>query len=138
MHYLQKKILDKLIYAKELPFSKLRPAGIESNHFAYHLKQLIRQKLVEKTPQGYRLGTSGLAYIDRLSMKTLEPRPQPKIITMLEITDGQGRTVLYQRRTQPYLGLIGRPTGKVHLGETISQAAQREAAEKLGLNQRLG
>lgn len=133
MHYLQKKILDKLIYAAELPYSQLRPAGIESNHFAYHLKQLMKQRLIEKSAHGYSLSSNGLAYCDRLSMKTLEPRPQPKIITMLDISDGQGQTVLYERRTQPYIGMVGRITGKVHLGETISQAAGREATEKLGL-----
>ncbi len=41
--------------------------------------------------------------------------------------------MMYRRLYQPYYGKILFPTGKIHMGESVSDAAQRELHEKLGL-----
>jgi hypothetical protein len=43
MHVIQKEILAKLIAADSLRFSQLKPKHLESNHFMYHLRALMRE-----------------------------------------------------------------------------------------------
>jgi len=133
MHYIQKKILDKLIYNETQRYSELKPAGIESNNFAYHLKELLKAGLLIKRDRGYFLSPQGKAYVDRVSHETLDIRKQPKIITLLSLTNNKGELLLTKRNHQPYIDYVGYPSGKLHVGERVMEAAQREVKEKLGI-----
>ncbi len=134
MHYIQIKILDKLLYTSTLHYAQLRPKGIESNHFAYHLKQLMQDGFVSKVFAGvYTLAPAGLAYVDRLSHGHMVPREQPNIVTMIAIMNEHDQELLFQRNYQPFIGRWGYPSGKTHMGETVLQSAERELHEKTGL-----
>lgn len=133
MHYIQRKILNNLLYAEYLNYARMRPEGVESNHFAYHLEQLIKDGLVAKRDKQYFLTPQGLAFVDRLSQEKMVGRTQPHIITAVSVTSGSGRTLLYRRNFQPYINMLGFPLGKVHLEESIGAAAARELQEKTGL-----
>jgi ADP-ribose pyrophosphatase YjhB (NUDIX family) len=111
----------------------MRPEGIESNHFAYHLEQLITAKLIQKTDKQYTLTPEGLSYVDRMSHKTMVDRLQPHIVTVIDITNSAGETLLFKRSFQPYIHLIGFPIGKTHYDEHVQDAAVRELQEKTGL-----
>lgn len=138
MHIIQKEILAKLIGAKSLRFSQLKPVDIESNHFMYHLRALIREGLVEKKPTGeYSLTTEGKLYADQVNLKTLKVRRQPKIVTLVAVQNKEGNWLLYKRNHQPLINQIGFPYGKLHLGETVNEAAERELLEKTGLKCKL-
>lgn len=134
MHPLRKQILYQLITNPYLPFSKLKPKEIESNLFIYHLKQLIIEDLVKKRADGkYELIAEGIDLADRLSLENFKVRIQPKIITLIVCQNKKGEFLLYKRAKQPFLGYIGFPYGKIHLGEKITQAGERELQEKTGL-----
>jgi 8-oxo-dGTP pyrophosphatase MutT (NUDIX family) len=133
MHHIQAKILQKLLYVSEANYASLRPEGVESNHFAYHLEQLLKDTLVRKQNKLYSLTPAGLAYIDRLSQGKMVDRLQPHIVTAVDITTPTGETLLFKRRFQPYLHLVGFPLGKLHYEEPIMAAAERELEEKTGL-----
>jgi 8-oxo-dGTP pyrophosphatase MutT (NUDIX family) len=111
----------------------MRPEGVESNHFAYHLDQLLRAGLVTKQEKQYALGLDGLRAVDRMSQAKMIDREQPHIVTAIDITAANGQTLLYKRRFQPYINRIGFPLGKTHYNETIAEAATRELHEKTGL-----
>jgi 8-oxo-dGTP pyrophosphatase MutT (NUDIX family) len=111
----------------------MRPAGIESNHFAYHLDQLIKLKVIVKTDARYTLSPQGLSAIDRLSQEKMTERLQPHIVTAIDLTNEAGQTLLFKRNFQPYLHRVGFPLGKTHYQEDIMTAAQRELQEKTGL-----
>ncbi len=134
MHPLQKHILHRLMFNHALQFSKLKPENIESNLFMYHLKLVINSGLVHKRSDGrYELTIAGKTFSDKISLKSFSPRIQPKIITMVICTKEDGSQVLYKKKRHPFLGLIGFPYGKIHLGERVLEAAQRELKEKASL-----
>jgi ADP-ribose pyrophosphatase YjhB (NUDIX family) len=100
----------------------------------YHLKALMREKLVTKTESGkYTLTAAGKDYAERMSLTLMKPRFQPRVVTMLVISNDAGQYLLFRRARQPLFGLIGFPYGKIHRGEKIAAAAARELADKSGL-----
>lgn len=116
-------------------YAALQPPDIGSNLFSYHLKALKESGYVIRTGFGtYGLSAAGKRYADGLSLQDLKPRVQPKIVIFLACRDRLGRWLLMKRRIQPLLDQIGFPYGKLHLGETIAEAAKRELAEKTGLD----
>lgn len=134
MHKIQQHALKQLIMNPVRRFSGLKPDEVESNLFMYHLKQLIKENLVQKRADGlYCLTERGKAYADSLSLESFQPRLQPRIVTLLMIKNEAGEYLLYRRMRQPLINMVGFPYGKVHLGETIAQAAARELSEKTGL-----
>ena len=89
--------------------------------------------LVEPVDGGYGLTAEGLRYIDTISLKDEQPRVQPKIVTQIACQNEKGEWLLYRRNRQPFRGSIGFPYGKIHLGETVLAAAEREFTDKTGL-----
>lgn len=131
MHIIQREILDKLTYAKELRYAAMRPKRIESNLFSYHLKELVKDGYVSRLENGaYTMNTKGKAYVDRISHRSLSVRVQPKIVTLLYLENSNGEQLLVRRKHQPYIDMVGLPSGKLHLSERIADAAQRELVEK--------
>jgi 8-oxo-dGTP pyrophosphatase MutT (NUDIX family) len=122
------------MHAKCLRFSELKPDGMESNIFMYHLKQLIRSGYVAKCDDGYRLDHLGLQYVDGLSSTNLRLRKQPKLIAILALYGPGGRWLLVERKTQPYIGQRMFLSGKQHFGETMTRHAARELQEKIGVD----
>lgn len=131
-HHIQREIIDRLMRADTLRFSDLKPDGMESNIFMYHLKQLMKDGYVEKDGTAYRLAAKGLTYVDSLSSQNKRPRLQPKLITILALYDREGRWLLAERKVQPYLGTRMFPSGKQHRGETGAEHVVRELREKTG------
>jgi ADP-ribose pyrophosphatase YjhB (NUDIX family) len=138
MHRLQQHILSQLIHYPERRYADLKPDEVEGNLFMYHLRQLMAAGWVIKREDGkYELTPDGLRYAESLSLKTFSPRIQPRIVTLLVCRNEVGEVLLYRRHRQPLIGLSGFPYGKIHLGETILEAAGRELSEKTGLAARL-
>lgn len=133
-HKIQKHIIDLLKYQQTVKFSDLRPPKVTTNLFTYHLNSLVKSGIIKKVDDGYTLGTTGLSYIDRVSTEKKTIRTQPKIISMLVIQNGDGDILLQRRNKQPYIDTWTLPYGKLHVEDkSVTEAAQREAFEKLGL-----
>lgn len=133
-HHIQREILERLTHAATQRFSELKPKGMESNIFMYHLKQLTKAGFVEKDAAAYRLASKGLSYVDGLSTENHRPRQQPKLIAIIALHNGAGQWLLAERKIQPYIGTLMFPSGKQHRGETSAQHATRELYEKTGLS----
>lgn len=133
-HHIQKHILNVLYRQRAARFRDMRPPKTDSNLYSYHIKALIRQKIVKKVDDGYTLDRRGLAYVDRVSTRGMTVRTQPKIVTMLVVQNSDGQVLLQKRTKQPFVDMWTLPYGKLHIeDETIEMAAKREAKEKLGL-----
>lgn len=109
----------------------MRPPNVESNLYQYHLLQLQREGYVIKTDNGYTLTGRGLAYADRHSTSLRKTRTQPKLITVIFVTDKDGKLLLVPKKRQPFMDTLNLPSGKIHLDETIQEAAARELSEKV-------
>lgn len=134
-HHIQRHIIDVLMYTEIARFRDLRPPRTDTNLFSYHLKALIKERLVQKVEGGYTLTQNGLSYVDRVSVEKKYIRSQPKIITMLLVQNSDGDVLLQKRNKQPYINDWTLPYGKLHIeDQTLEAAAQREALEKLALN----
>lgn len=137
MHYIQKYILDKLIYAKDLRNRDMRPPHTESNLYQYHLKRLVDSGYIEHDESGYTLSGKGLQYADKHSSDLKERRPQPKLVTILRLENDNGEILLVPRKKQPFIGMYNLPSGKIHEGETLLSAGQRELREKVGAKEHI-
>lgn len=128
LHHIRKHILRELAYIKKARFRDLRPKNIDSNLYAYHLKQLIKDQYVEHMPGGtYRLSPLGLRYIDHVSLETFEPRWQPKILTVLYVENEWGDILMWPKHKQPFIGRWSLPSGKIHYEDaSVESAALRE------------
>lgn len=132
MHPIRQDILRRLILNSKLRFSRLKPEDIESNHFIYYLKQLMNEGLVVKEDGLYTLTNEGKHLASIVSLDSLTPRLQPKIMTAPVLYDN-GKVLVHRRSCEPYIGSISLVNGKLHYGELVADAAHRELQEKTGL-----
>lgn len=135
MHPAQVAILHALLFRASASFAELQKASeLSSDHFNFHLKQMIEQKLVTKNNDGaYLLTPAGKEYANRFDTDERVVERQPKVAVLLLIENADGRLLCQQRLKQPFYGFWGRPTGKIRWGETILQAAARELMEETNL-----
>lgn len=135
VHAAQADILHVLLFKPDAGFAELQKAsGLSSDHFNFHLKQLLEQAFVAKNKVGkYHLTFKGKEFANRFDTEAREVERQPKAAICLIIYDRDGRSLMQQRLKQPYYGWWGRPTGKIRWGETIMQCAARELMEETGL-----
>lgn len=126
MHHVQKHILRTLCYCKWARFRDMKPRGIDSNLYNYHLKILIKAEMVEKVEgKGYRLSPDGLKFVDHVSMEKFEPRWQPKLLTELISINDRDEILLWPKHKQPFIGRWSLPSGKIHYEDASIEAAMR-------------
>lgn len=130
MHYLRKYILDRLRFEQPLSYSQMLPKDVESSLFQYHLKALLADDLIKKTARGiYELTDKGYAKLEYMSVNRHDEVRMPKVITFTRLTY-KDDLLLYKKPKEPYRHLLELVGGKIHFGETASQAARRDVEEK--------
>lgn len=132
-HHIQRDIVRKLLLVPSARFSELKPKGLESNLFMYHVRQLMSSGYVSKAENGYELTAAGKSFAGRATLENLKLRVQPKQLTILMVRRVDGKWLLLERLHQPFLHFIGFPSGKIHFGEKLQQAAERELFEKTNI-----
>jgi len=137
IHEIQRQILGKLQFADKLHYLEMKPdENIENNQFDFHLKQLIKQQLVEKQGQFYIFTDAGKKYIASYDTQNKKIETGAMNVAWLICTRGKkdSRTLLvYTRKKQPFFGCQGFPAGKIKLGEKIEEGASRELLEETHL-----
>ena len=143
MHQIQNNILKTLLFKERARFVELNTEGISNDHFTFHLKRLLEQKLVEKNEQGfYNLTIIGKEYANRLDTdaKDVDIERQAKISVLVVCVGdflGQTKYLVQQRLKHPSYGFHGFVTGKIKWGETVYGAAKRELKEETALEAKL-
>ncbi|MEQ1500291.1 MAG: NUDIX domain-containing protein [Parcubacteria group bacterium] len=132
----QNRILSTLKNAKSLKYSDLRPDKISNDLFNYHLKFLLKNKLVDKLTNGYALSEIGIKHV-------ADPYPANNAITSLfkinvitvvsRVNKGKIEILSQLRKSNPSYGKVGVMGGVVLKGELIEPAATRKLKQETGL-----
>jgi len=138
LHRAQLSILRTLRHAPAARYSELlRPTGLESDAFKFHLRKLVRQNYVYKSESGaYELTPSGKEFANNLSKTDRAVQKQPKlsvVIVAMRETDGTTEYLFQQRLRNPFYDFWGCLSGPVQWGESFELAARREFEKQTGL-----
>jgi 8-oxo-dGTP pyrophosphatase MutT (NUDIX family) len=139
IHEIQGSILKGLLLREEARFSELNTDNVSSDQFAFHLKQLTEQRIIEKTQEGlYRLTVTGKEYANRFDIDSgpIQIEKQAKLSVLViasRINDGKREYAMQTRLKQPFFGYRGFITGKMRMGESVFDTAARELMEETGL-----
>jgi len=126
-HHIQKHILKTLTYTDRARFRDMRPKGVDSNLYNYHLKLLIKEGMVVKEEAGYALSPQGMRFADHVSVEKYEYRQQPKVLTKLVYINDDNEIILWPKYKQPFIGRWSLPSGKVHYEDSdLKSAVLRE------------
>jgi ADP-ribose pyrophosphatase YjhB (NUDIX family) len=135
IHQAQAKILRTLLFKTEARFRDLNTDKLGTDHFTFHLKQLIDQGILEKVGPKYCLTAKGKEFANRFDTEKVAVERQAKLTIMI-IAVKNGKSIKYlsqQRLKQPFFGYRCWITGKIRWGEQLLQAAARELEEETGL-----
>lgn len=136
LHSTQVLLLQRLMYSEGLRFSQLKLKDDESNKLAFHLEELIKNSLIIKVDNLYKLSEKGKELAGRMDLGDDVVKNQAKVSVVLvcvESANQKERYLLYTRHKSPFYKFQGFPTGKVKSGETIIVAARRELKEETNL-----
>lgn len=135
MHYIQLNILKELVKNKESVFSKLNTEGLSNDQFNFHLKQLIKDKLVEKKDKIYSLTKAGLEFAGRIDVSTGNIIKQPKIgISLGVFRNNDTEVLLLKRKREQSLHKYTWLDRKWRFGKTSKQEIETLLLEEAGLS----
>lgn len=134
IHEAQTIILRELLFLPVAQFSELqKKTSLESDHFKFHIAQLVKIGYVEKIGGRYQLTQRGKEYANKLDTDKSVIERQPKSAVIIVVQDDD-KVLVQERLKHPYFGFWGYPGGKIRWGETIMEAAARELKEETGLS----
>ena len=142
LHPSQAEILRVLLFNPKPRFRDLNCQRLSTDHFSFHIKSLMEAGLIVKTQNRYGLTVIGKEFANRLDMERQTPQieKQAKVSVLIFATQkqgGVGKYLLQQRLKQPYFGYFGGVGGKLKIGETLFEGAERELNEETGLAAKL-
>lgn len=127
-------IIQRLMHQPSLSFNQLWDKQGESNRFAYHLKVLEEDGLVEKFDEKYSLSHEGKKYATYLEGISGKRSKAPLIGVIVVVYDEAKDQFLMLRRTkEPFFGVWGFHGGKLKFDQYILEAAAAELREESGL-----
>ncbi len=138
IHEIQGGILKVLLLNETARFSDMNQEKVPSDQFTFHVKQLIANGVIEKTPEGlYRLTTPGKEYANRFDTDSgpVKFEKQAKLgvlVVVMRETGGKKEYLMQTRLKQPFFGFRGFVTGKIKIGESVPETAARELQEEAG------
>ena len=126
---MEDKILKLFLHNNKLKFSEIEKLIKErSNKLAYHIKKLVKEGVIEKNKEHYKLSESAEHLIPYLSNKK---SVLPVILIALK---KDKKVFLYKRNKRPYKDKLSLPGGRLIFKETIPKATQRIVKEKFKIN----
>lgn len=141
IHGIQAGILRQLFYKDGLRFAEINVDDISSDHFSYHLRQLVKHGLVDKSADN----TYSLSVLGRTRTIMLYPNKNGFIeqgflavrIVLSKDENGKRYYLMQDRDAVPYTGTLGTPGDKILFGEDVQDAAQRSMEASTGLSCKL-
>jgi ADP-ribose pyrophosphatase YjhB (NUDIX family) len=126
---IQAGIVRELFFHDNLRFAEVNADNLPSDQFSYHLRQLIKYGLIEKTPENtYRLSTLGRTRAIMLYPTEGNYIEQGFLAVRLLLTkeeNGQQLFLMQKRSAVPFQGTYATPGDKILFGEDAHVAAKR-------------
>ncbi len=134
-HHIQKSIVYKLAFADALRFSELKPDGIESKLFDYHLKKVISANYVHKNEDGlYQLTPQGKMAGQRALKNSQALIDQAYPILVLAIRRKEDKAwLLCRRKSHPLIGRVGFMRSLPEAGKNVVESASQTCLELSGI-----
>jgi predicted transcriptional regulator len=121
-HYIQQNILKVLLKNEQASFTEMNTQDISNDHFNFHLKQLLKEVLIEKSESKYKLTPKGLEEAGRIDIESSNLISQPKISITLGVFRNNDSEVLVLERTRAQsLGQYAWLDRKWRMGNSIKQ-----------------
>lgn len=106
--------------------------GIRSNLLTYHLDKLVKEEIIEKKEDYYRLSLTAEVIIP--SFEQITGKETGPVSVIIAAITNNNKICLLKREKRPYQGYWGMIGGKIKIEESIKETALREAKEETGLN----
>ncbi len=133
----QAQIMRQLFTHDTLRFSEINIDDVPSDQFSYHLRQLIKNGLIEKLEDSrYRLsvmGKSRAILLDTRSSKYIDQGFVACRVVLSRDHEGKKQYLVQKRTKVPYRGYVSEPGGKILFGEDVVTAAKRNMLAETGL-----
>lgn len=130
MHWIQKHILLILSTTPTARFSQLRPMGVESNLFMFHLNKLLKEDLIVKSDGTYSLSSKGKLLVERDTLDSSDIHSEPRAFLLLAIQNQHSEYLLYRRAVYPALNKIGFPLCEISNTHSLEKIS-RDGIKKL-------
>jgi len=126
---MESKILNLFLFNHKIKFSEIEKSlNIRSNKLAYHLKQLVKKKILCKKGEFYLLSETTEHLLPYLSDKKA-------VLSIILIHIGNKKSCfLFKRNKRPFKDKLSLPGGRLIVGESIEGATKRIIKDKFNLN----
>jgi 8-oxo-dGTP diphosphatase len=136
MNSIRSEILRKIMHQPGMHFNELWDKATPSNKFAYHLKSMEEDGLIEKQDELYYLTGEGKQYVSAIDGKTGSEAKAPLVCVAIVLFD-KDKVLMQQRKKEPFYDFWGFPSGKIQFSQYILEAAKDELMEETGLEAEL-
>jgi ADP-ribose pyrophosphatase YjhB (NUDIX family) len=136
IHDFQIIILKELLFTPGSRFSDLNKCDITNDHFTFHIKHLIKERLIRKENSKYYLTDNGKEFANRMDTDSLKLERQAKLciaIHAVRIKNNKTEILVHHRLKEPFYDWYGSHSGKIRWGENPLNCAKREFLEETGL-----
>ena len=129
---MKRKILECFLYSHRLKFSEIeRGLNVRSNKLSYHLRKLVAKGVLVRVGDFYELSESSEYIVPYISDKK-------HVLAVLLVHVGNSKKAfLIEREKRPYKGKLSLPGGRMVLGESIEEGAER-ILKKFGVDGKFG
>lgn len=134
-HNIQRKIIRALSLHQSLAFAELRPKGVESNAFTYHLRTLIKEGYLQKLDNGtYELTAMGKMLGINSHLTPQQWLSQAHAVVFVVVEDKARGLLVRRRKAQPMYGHVGFLHFEPIAEEDTLITAQKICKEKVGID----
>lgn len=119
---------------KTATLRQMRPDGIDSNLFSYHIHYLKTNGIIESVTRGeYQLTANGMYVVGKFNSATGNEAQDVKSVIVLLARRGSD-VLLFRWSRHPYFGQLTLPHDRYNFGMTVQQAVTEAVQDKLHLS----